>query len=260
MTTSNPYAQAIEKKKGALFIPFVVLGDPNYKQSLETIRCLLDSGADALELGIPFSDPPADGPVIQEADSRALASGTTVDDCFSMLREIRTFTDIPIGLLVYYNLVLQRGNEKFYSDCKKSGVDSVLIADLPLEHARGVSTVADAHTIAPVFMISELTTDERLKEITKIAKGYLYVVSYVGITGKNEGITTDKVRSLLLRARTHTDLPLFVGFGINTPSDATACMNAGVDGVIVGSAIVQRRNNLQAVHDFCCDMLKACNQ
>lgn len=256
---TNPYSQALEKKKGTLFVPFVVLGDPDRKQSLETIRCLVDSGADALELGFPFSDPPADGPVIQSADMRALASGITVNDCFQMLREIRTFTKIPIGLLVYYNLILQRGNETFYADCKESGIDSVLVADLPLEHASDVTKAAEAHGIAPVFMISELITDERLATIAKRAKGYLYVVSYVGITGKDEGVSSEKVRAVLERARKYTNLPLFVGFGINTPLDAKACATAGADGVIVGSAIVKLGTDTDAIADICSSMLKACD-
>ncbi|NOS67241.1 MAG: tryptophan synthase subunit alpha, partial [Candidatus Peribacteraceae bacterium] len=114
---TNPYASALEKKGKPLFVPFVVLGDPDRRQSIEIVRTLVESGADALELGFPFSDPPADGPVIQAADLRALQSGIRIDDCFEMLREIRTFTSIPIGLLVYYNLILQRGIEKFYQDC-----------------------------------------------------------------------------------------------------------------------------------------------
>ena len=134
MTHKNPYAQARSTKGKALFVPFTVLGDPDRKKSVEIVRTLVESGADALELGFPFSDPPADGPVIQAADVRALQSGICIDDCFSMLAEIRTFTPIPIGLLVYYNLILQRGVEKFYRDCAESGVTSVLIADLPLPH------------------------------------------------------------------------------------------------------------------------------
>lgn len=259
MTIINAYTQAIQKKKGPLFIPFVVLGDPDHKQSLETIRCLVDSGADALELGFPFSDPPADGPVIQAADARALASGITVNDCFQMLKEIRTFTDIPIGLLVYYNLILQRGINKFYAECKEYGVDSVLVADLPLEHAVEVTKSADNHKVAPVFMISELTTDKRLEEIAKIAQGYLYVVSYVGITGEHEGVSVERVAVILERARKHTRLPLFVGFGINTALDAQACITAGADGVIVGSAIVTLGADTDAITKICSSMLRACN-
>lgn len=258
--TSNLYAAALEKKKGPLFIPFVVLGDPDVKKSLEIIRVLIESGADALELGFPFSDPPADGPTIQAADTRALASGTTLHHCFAMLKDIRSITDIPIGLLVYYNLILQRGIETFYADCKHSGVNSVLVADLPLEHASEVAAVADMHGIAPVFMISELSTDERIRAIARIAKGYLYVVRYVGITGKNDGVSSEKVRAVLQRARTFTNLPLFVGFGINTPLDAKACATAGGDGVIVGSAIVQCGTEREKVSKICHEMKKACQQ
>ncbi|MBI3618767.1 tryptophan synthase subunit beta [Candidatus Peregrinibacteria bacterium] len=196
----NPYSLALERKGKPLFVPFVVLGDPDRKRSVEIIRALVESGADALELGFPFSDPSADGSVVQAADVRALQAGIRIDDCFEMLREIRTFTSMPIGLLVYYNLVLQRGVENFYRDCAESGVDSVLIADLPLEHASEVVPIAKAHGIAQVFLVSEVTTDDRLKKIAEIAEGYLYVVSYLGVTGVTDPIMEEKVRQTIQRA------------------------------------------------------------
>ena len=189
---SNPYAEALKRKKKPLFVPFVVLGDPDQKRSGKIVRTLVESGADALELGFPFSDPPADGPVIQEADTRTLKAGIRIDDCFEILKEVRTFTDIPVGLLVYYNLVLQRGIEKFYRDCAESGVNSVLIADLPLEHSNEVVPIAKMHKVAPVFLISEITTEERLKKISEIADGYLYVVSYLGVTGVANAVLEEK--------------------------------------------------------------------
>lgn len=257
----NPYAQALTKKGRPLFIPFVVLGDPDRKKSLEIIRLLVENGAtsfandsggaDALELGFPFSDPPADGPVIQAADARALRSGIRTDDCFAVLREIRAFTDIPIGLLVYYNLILQRGTEKFYCDCKESGVNSVLVADVPLEHAAEIVPVAKAHDIAPVFLVSEVTTDERMREIAKIADGYLYVVSYLGVTGVTNAVLKENIGGVIQRARKYTALPLFVGFGIATPEHAKAVVAAGGDGVIVGSRIVNELGNAAKVRRIC---------
>ncbi|NOS66921.1 MAG: tryptophan synthase subunit alpha, partial [Candidatus Peribacteraceae bacterium] len=215
------------------------------------VRTLVESGADALELSFPFSDPPADGPVIQAADLRALQSGIRIDDCFEMLREIRTFTSIPIGLLVYYNLILQRGIEKFYQDCAASGVNSVLIADLPLEHADEILPIIKKHGIAPVCLVSELTSDERMKKIAAIAGGYLYVVSYIGVTGASDGVLEEKMRGTIERARKCTDLPLIVGFGINTQQQIASAVRAGANGVIVGSRIVKEIPNLSGIRGVC---------
>ncbi|MDO8649023.1 MAG: tryptophan synthase subunit alpha [Candidatus Peregrinibacteria bacterium] len=248
---SNPYAEALKKKGNALFIPFAVLGDPNKDESLQIIRTLIENGADALELGFPFSDPPADGPIIQAADVRALHSGIKIDDCFDILEEVRSDTDIPIGLLVYYNLVLQRGTEKFYEDCARVGVNSVLIADLPLEHAQEVVPLARKHGIAPVFLVSELTTKERLQQIGKLADGYLYVVSYLGVTGVTNAILGENIHTVIQRIRPHTSLPLFVGFGINTVEQVQAAVDAGADGVIVGSRIVQEFPSMQMIANVC---------
>ncbi|MDA1209261.1 MAG: tryptophan synthase subunit alpha [bacterium] len=254
---NNPYQSAREKKGKPLFIPFVVLGDPNKEKSPKIIKTLVENGADALELGLPFSDPPADGPVIQAADTRALTSGICIDDCFDILKEVRSFTDIPIGLLVYYNLVLQRGVEKFYADCAEVGVNSVLIADLPLEHANEVVPVAKKHGIAPVMLVSELTTDERMEQIAEIAEGYLYVVSYVGITGVENAVLEQNVREILEITRKHTNLPLFVGFGINSPEQVRATVNAGADGVIVGSRIVREIMTPKRIGDVCFELKSA---
>lgn len=256
----NPYQVVLEKKGRPLFIPFTVLGDPGKERSLEIVRTLVESGADALELGLPFSDPPADGPVIQAADTRALQAGIRIDDCFDILRGARRFTNIPLGLLVYYNLVLQRGIEKFYRDCAEVGVDSVLIADLPLEHAEDVVPIAKEHGIAPVFLVSELTTEDRLRQIARIADGYLYLVSYLGVTGVEDAVLEENVRSLIQVARRHTTLPLFVGFGMNTSKQVKVAVRAGADGVIVGSRIVREVPNIQEIQSACEHLLDALGQ
>ncbi len=254
----NPYAEALKKNGKALFVPFAVLGDPNKKQSIHIIQTLIENGADALELGLPFSDPPADGPVIQAADVRALQSGIKIDDCFDILEEVRSRTDIPIGLLVYYNLVLQRGIEKFYEDCSRVGVNSVLIADLPLEHATEAVRIAKEYKIAPVFLVSEVTTEERLKRIADIAEGYLYVVSYLGVTGVTDAVMEDKIRVTIQHARKYTTLPLIVGFGINTSEQIKAIVRAGADGVIVASRIAREiPENLKAIPALCAELASA---
>lgn len=252
---SNSYATALKKKGKPLFIPFVVLGDPDMTRSVEIIRTLVKSGADALELGFPFSDPPADGPVIQEADVRALKAGIRIDDCFEMLKEIRQFTDIPIGLLAYYNLVLQRGVEKFYRDCAESGVVSVLIADLPLEHSEEIVPIAKQQGIAPVFLVSEITTDERLTKISDIAEGYLYVVSYLGVTGVCNTVLEEKMRGTIEKVRRYSNLPLIVGFGINNTDQASTVLKANADGLIIGSRIVKEALTPNRIPFLCKEFL-----
>jgi tryptophan synthase alpha chain len=251
MPNNNRYADALKRNGRPLFIPFAVVGDPDPRRSVDVIRTLVEHGADALELGFPFSDPPADGPVIQQADARALAAGTKIDDCFRILQEVRSFTTIPIGLLVYYNLVLQRGIDRFYGDCAASGVSSVLIGDIPLEHADEILPAARRHRIAPVFMVSELTTPERFEQIAAVAGGYLYVVSYLGVTGVEDAVLETKIGGVLQAARRHTDLPLCVGFGINTRRQVEAAIRAGADGVIVGSRIVRESPDLGKIAAVC---------
>ncbi|MDD5056116.1 MAG: tryptophan synthase subunit alpha [Candidatus Peribacteraceae bacterium] len=253
----NPYLSLHSRLHRPLFIPFTVLGDPDPRKSLKVVQTLIESGADALELGLPFSDPTADGPVIQAADVRALKAGTTVDDCFKIIRTIRTSSDIPIGLLVYFNLIFVRGIDRFYNDCKKSGVTSVLVADLPLEHVDEIAGAAKRHGIAPVFMVSERTTDDRLKAISKIAEGYLYVVSYTGITGVEDAISEERIRKTIRRARKYCSLPFFVGFGINTPTHVRAAAGAGADGVIVASRLVKEIPDLKRIGALCRELKQA---
>ncbi len=251
MPSNNPYILRQKKKGAPLFIPFAVLGDPNPGGSLQVIQALIESGADALELGLPFSDPPADGPVIQAADVRALTSGTTMDDCFVILKKVRAMTDIPVSLLVYSNLVFQRGVEKFYADAAASGVTSVLVADLPLEHSEEIVPFARKHGIHPVFLVSELTTEARLNKIVKFADGYLYVVSYLGVTGVESAVFEGLVQKTLKKLKAGTSLPLFVGFGVSSPTQAEAIVRAGADGVIVGSRIVREVPDLKNIRQVC---------
>lgn len=253
----NPYAELRQSLNRSLFIPFVVLGDPDKEQSQQIIETLIENGADALELGLPYSDPPADGPAIQAADVRALKAGIKVDDCFEILKKISnhksqiTNEKIPIGLLVYYNLVFQRGVEKFYRDCAQAGVSSVLVADLPLEHAGESVQIAKQNGVAPVFLVSELTTDNRLEKICQLAGGYLYIVSYPGVTGIEDAVLKENIETLIRRVRNYTDLPLCVGFGINTKDQVKAVVKAGADGVIVGSRIVKEVPNIKKIAGIC---------
>lgn len=236
-TYKQAFSELKKKKEGAL-VAFIVIGDPDYSASLEIAKKIADSGADILELGIPFSDPIADGRTIQAADVRALDNGMNTDKAFEFVRDLRKYTDIPIGFLTYYNLVYQRGLEKFYQDAHKAGVNSILIADLSIEEAGDVLNVSKKTGVDTVFMISQLSDDSRIKKITSASNGFIYLVSRLGVTGiRNE--LQHSTLSLIKRVRKFTDKPLCVGFGISTPNHVKEVINAGADGAIVGSAIVE---------------------
>ncbi len=231
--------QRLEEEGAKAFIPFTLLGWPTANDSFELLKSLIDGGASCLELGLAFSDPVADGPIIQAAAFETIESGFTLTDAFELLKKVRNYKQtIPIGLLVYYNTVLSQGVEQFYAKAADAGVDSVLIADLPSDCAQEVTEFAAKYDIAPVFIISTLTNDERLANIAKLAKGYLYVVSRLGITGTHEQYDGD-LESLLKRAKNLSPLPLCVGFGISTPEQAKRMISMGADGVITGSRVIQ---------------------
>ncbi|MCX6798855.1 MAG: tryptophan synthase subunit alpha, partial [Candidatus Diapherotrites archaeon] len=195
-------------------------------------------GADALELGFAFSDPIADGKTIQEADQRALAKKIDTDKDFARRKRIRALDEkIPISLLVYYNLIFQRGVEKFYADAKKAGVDAVLAADCPIEEAEELLAAARESVIDPVFIVSPTTTRERMRKILQKCKGYVYLVSVLGVTGARASVQ-ERTIELIRAARRMTRLPLCIGFGISRPEHAQQVIAAGAHGVIVGSAVV----------------------
>ncbi|MFA4877346.1 MAG: tryptophan synthase subunit alpha [Methanoregula sp.] len=219
------------------FIGFTVAGDPDKETCIRAARALIDGGTDILELGIPFSDPVADGPTIQKADERALAAGTTPDTVFAIVRELRKGTNVPIVFLTYYNIVYRSGIRRFYREAHEAGVDGILIADMPYEESDEVTQAATEFGIDPIMLITQTTTDDRIKKIASRAQGYLYLVAVLGVTGARATIS-DEAIVLLRRVRKHTDLPLALGFGISVPDHAKTCAHQGADGIIVGSAIV----------------------
>src|SRR3989344_745739 len=207
----------LKKKKQGALVAFTVIGDPDYKTSLEIAKKMVDSGADILELGLPFSDPIADGKTIQAADMRALKSGMNTDKALSFIKEIRRYnTKIPIGLLVYGNLIYQRGINKFYNDAAKPGVNSILVADVPIEEADDYIKAARKNKVDTVFIVSPLTSNERIKKIVNKTSGFVYVVSRLGVTGARAALENSTLR-LIKRIRQHTKKPLCVGFGISKP-------------------------------------------
>ena len=224
--------------KKPAFIGFTVAGDPDKTTCIRIARALIAGGTDILELGVPFSDPVADGPTIQKADERALEAGTTPSTVFEIVREIRKESDVPIVFLTYYNIVYRRGIERFYRDAQDAGVDGILIADMPVEESEEVCAIAARCSIDPIFLITQTTSDERIKKIAQKARGYLYLVAVLGVTGVREQVTEGAI-DLVRRVRMHTPLPLALGFGISTPAHVRTCARAGADGVIVGSAIVE---------------------
>lgn len=234
----NLFAQLKDRKEGA-FVPFVTLGDPSVEQSLKIIDTLIEAGADALELGIPFSDPLADGPTIQEATLRAFAAGVTPSQCFEMLALIRQkHPTIPIGLLMYANLVFSKGIDDFYAQCEKVGVDSVLVADVPVEESAPFRAAALRHNIAPIFICPPNADEELLRQIASHGRGYTYLLSRAGVTGA-ENRAALPLHHLVEKLKAYNAPPSLQGFGISAPEQVTGAIDAGAAGAISGSAIVK---------------------
>jgi tryptophan synthase alpha chain len=223
-----------------LFVPFWVLGDPDEETALAVLRALVDAGADALELGVPFSDPPADGPVIQAAQSRALAAGMTPPRALGLVRRLREHTDIPVFIMAYANLLdaHEGGVDGFAAAASEAGVDALLVPDAPVEESRPFEEACRRHGLCLAQMVTELTSSERLTRIAAAATGYLYVVSRAGTTGTHVGVGA-RLSDTLTRARAVSSLPLLVGFGVSSAEDVVRVAAAGADGVIVGSALVR---------------------
>ena len=237
MKTYKQVFSELEKQKKTALIPFFVIGDPDFDASLEIVKAAIDAGADILELGIPFSDPIADGPTIQKADIRAIRSGMTVARALEFVRKVKEYRDVPIGLLMYYNLVYQYGTEKFFSDFHQAGVNSVLVADLSIDDADEIIAPALAAGLDTVFMVTPITDPERMKLIASRTTGFIYTVSVLGVTGSRAELS-DTVEGLVGKLKGLTDVPVCVGFGISRPEHAAAVARAGADGVIIGSKIV----------------------
>ncbi|MDP5186060.1 tryptophan synthase subunit alpha [Alishewanella sp. SMS8] len=226
-----------DEKRGA-FVPFVTVGDPQPELSFQIIKALIDGGADALELGIPFSDPIADGPTIQNANIRALAAGVTPAMCFDIIKRIRAYdANIPIGLLLYSNLVMAKGLDTFYATAAAAGVDSVLIADVPLSESKMFRQAAMAHNIAPIYIVPPNVDDDDLRAIASYGRGYTYLLSRAGVTGA-ETKAAMPTAALIERIRAYNPAPPLLGFGISSPEQVRAAIDNGAAGAISGSAIV----------------------
>jgi tryptophan synthase alpha chain len=232
------FVRLAEKNQGA-FVPFVTIGDPTPELSLQIMKTLVESGADALELGIPFSDPLADGPTIQGANIRALQSKTTPTICFELISQIRaTYPDLPIGLLLYANLVFANGIDNFYQRCQAAGVDSVLIADVPTSESAMFIAAAKANNIHQIFIAPPEASDETLQAVSELGGGYTYLLSRSGVTG-TETKANMPVTALLERLNQYDAPPALLGFGISEPEQVQHAITAGAAGAISGSAVVK---------------------
>ena len=217
-------------------IPFITCGDPDLETTEALVKKLAESGADLIELGIPFSDPTAEGPVIMDASERALKAGTTTDKIFAMVKRLRTVTDIPLVFMTYANVVYSYGTERFMKQCQETGIDGLILPDVPYEEKEEFAPCAESYGVDLISMVAP-TSEHRIAMIAKEAKGFLYIVSSLGVTGVRSSISTD-IRPMTALIRSVTEIPCAVGFGISSPEQAASMADCS-DGAIVGSAIVK---------------------
>lgn len=234
MSRKERIAEVFRNKKA--FIPFVTAGDPDLEVTENLIPAMAKAGAGLIEIGIPFSDPVAEGIVIQEADVRALRSGATTDKIFESVRKIRRETDVPLAFMTYINPIFVYGTERFIKKMAECGVDALIIPDLPFEEKGEVAPVCEQYDIALISLIAP-TSKERIQAIAREAEGFVYCVSSMGVTGVRASITTN-IGEMVALVKQVKDIPCAVGFGISTPEQARR-MAAEGDGAIVGSAIVR---------------------
>ena len=227
-------AKAFER--GKAFIPFITCGDPDLETTEEIVHALVRAGADLIELGIPFSDPLAEGEVIMNADVRALAAGTTTEKIFAMVRRLRETVRVPMVFMTYANVVFSGGADRFIRTCREIGIDGLILPDLPFEEKEEFDSLCKENGLDLISLIAP-TSEERIARIAAEAEGFLYCVSSLGVTGTRAEITTD-VGAMVRRAKQAKDIPCAIGFGISNPEQAAA-MAAASDGAIVGSALVR---------------------
>ena len=221
---------------GKAFIPFITCGDPDLATTAAAVREAVKNGADLIELGIPFSDPTAEGPVIQGANIRALAGGIKTNDVFDLVRELRKDVTIPLVFMTYANVVFSYGSEKFIRTCSEIGIDGLIIPDIPYEEKEEFQPFCDKYDVDLISMVAP-TSEDRVAMIAKEAKGFIYIVSSLGVTGMRSSFSSD-LGAVVAKIREVTDVPCAIGFGISNPEQAKK-MAAVADGVIVGSAVVR---------------------
>jgi tryptophan synthase alpha chain len=240
-------------ENGKAFIAFITCGDPDLETTAKAVRAMAEAGADLIELGIPFSDPTAEGPVIQEANVRALSAGTTTDKIFDLVRDLRKDVTVPMVFMTYANVVFSYGSEKFISTCAEIGIDGLILPDVPYEEKADFDPICKQYGLDLMSLIAP-TSEDRISMVAKDANGFVYVVSSLGVTGTRSEITTDISAMVRLVRAANPNIPCAVGFGISTPEQAKK-MAALSDGAIVGSGIVKLvaqygRDCVEPVRDY----------
>jgi len=254
-SVSDCFKSLRDSSKCAL-IPFITAGDPDLKTTAQALRILDQSGADLIELGVPYSDPLADGPTIQAAATRALQRGVSLDNVLEMVKDVAPDLKAPLILFTYYNPILNRGIESFLKQIAEVGVKGLVVPDLPLEEAESLLKPAAEIGIEVILLVAPTSPKERIEAIAHKSQGFIYLVSVTGVTGVRTQIES-RVQDILQQMRTVTDKPIGVGFGISGPEQAKQVKEWGADAVIVGSAVVKRladcspAEGLTAIEEFC---------
>jgi tryptophan synthase alpha chain len=262
MTSISNSFQTLRNRQQCALIPFITAGDPNLETTAQALRILDRNGADFIELGIPYSDPLADGPVIQAAATRALQKGTKLEQVLEMLEAVTPTIKAPIILFTYYNPILHRGIKTFLAQIAAVGVKGLVVPDLPLEEAEELIQTAASFGIEVILLVAPTSSKDRILAIARQSQGFIYLVSVTGVTGIRAQIQ-DRVKDLITDLRSVTDKPIGVGFGISGPEQAHQVMEWGADAVIVGSAFVKRlaegspTERLQAVEKLCRELKAA---
>lgn len=245
-----------------LLVPYMVAGYPSYERSLEVFELFAEEGADIIEIGMPFSDPLADGVVIQQASTISLSGGTKLVDVFRLVSSLRKKIEIPIVLMGYFNPIYKKGIDSFLSDCVQAGVDGLIIPDLTPEEANDFVASAHERNISTIFLVAPNTTDERIKTISELSKEFIYCVSLLGVTGANTALKKD-IGKYLNHVKTLSGRNTLVGFGVNSKESA-AELKPFADGIVIGSAIVERvnseENSLNELRTFLKEIRETLNQ
>lgn len=256
MTSVSQRFQTLKAQSQCALIPFITAGDPDLETTAKALRVLDQAGADLIELGVPYSDPLADGPTIQAAATRALGRGVKLDDVLQIVRHVAPEIQAPIILFTYYNPIYHRGVKAFFEQIAAAGVKGLVIPDLPLEEADEILAIAQQVGVEVTLLVAPTSPSERIAAIARQSQGFIYLVSVTGVTGARTEVAS-RVEELLPQLRAVTDKPVGVGFGVSEPQHAQTLKAWGVDAVIVGSAIVKRlaqgtpEEGLAAIAQFC---------
>ncbi|HEY9763826.1 MAG TPA: tryptophan synthase subunit alpha [Trichocoleus sp.] len=265
MTTVSERFQTLRDRNECALIPFITAGDPDLATTAEALQILDQQGADLIELGVPYSDPLADGPVIQAAATRALQRGVKLDDVLALVKEVSPKLQAPIILFTYYNPILNRGIEQFLKDIAEAGAAGLVVPDLPLEEIESLLSHATAAGIEVILLVAPTSPEERIRAIADQAQGFIYLVSVTGVTGMRTNLQT-RVHDLLTSLKQTTSKPVGVGFGVSGADQVQQLKDWGADAVIVGSAFVKRLSErppaegLQEIGQFCHDLKAALAQ